>query len=111
MKLCSGLVVTGVAASLPIPVDSRSNPINVFGAIVDNGVSTYAVQYTTSDVYAPGYVSASDPQWTVIPSSPTTGSKPYNVTGLGATAIRLNVTVGPTTVAINAFQSDSAQGA
>lgn len=112
MKLTGApIVVAGVAVSPPIPVDSRSNPINIFGAIVDGGASTYAVQYTTSDVFAAGYVSASDPQWTAIPSGPVGGSKPYNITGLGATAIRLNVTVGPATVSITAFQSDSSQGA
>lgn len=105
------IVVTGVAVSPPIPVDSRSNPINIFGAVVDGGVSTYAVQYTTSDVFAAGYSAASDPQWTAVTGAPTTGTKPYNITGLGATAIRLSVTVGPATVSITAFQSDNTLGA
>ena len=112
MKLTNApIVVTGVAASPPIPLDTRSNPVNVWGSLVDGGSSTYAVQYTTSDVYAAGYVPASDPQWTVVPSGPTTGSKPFNLTGVGATAIRLNVTVGVSTVTIGpVFQSDSTTG-
>lgn len=114
MKLTSTpIVVTGVANSAPIPLDTRSNPINVFGSLVEaGGASTYSVQYTTSDVYAAGYVAGSDPQWTAIPSGPTTGSKPFNLTALGATAIRLSVSVGPGTVTIGpVFQSDSSQGA
>ena len=105
------LVVAGVAVSPPIPTDTRANPVNVFGAVVDSAAATYSVQYTTSDVFSATYVPASDPQWTNIPSSPTTGSKPFNVTGLGATAIRLSVTVGTGTVSIMAFQSDSSLGA
>lgn len=113
MKLSSTpIVITGVAASPPIPVDSRSNPVNIWGSITDGGVSTYAIQYTTSDVFAAGYVAASDPMWTTIPTAPTTGTKPWNMTGEGATAVRVNVTVGPATVTINAtFQSESTQGA
>lgn len=113
MKLSSTpIVLTGVATSVPIPLDTRSNPINVFGSITDGGVSTYAIQYTTSDVYAAGYNPAADPMWTAIPGAPTTGSKPFNLTALGATAIRVNVTVGPATVTVNpVFQSDSTQGA
>jgi hypothetical protein len=106
------IVVTGVAASAVIPIDTRSNPVNVWGSIVDGGVSTYVVQYTTSDVFAAGYVSGSDPQWTSIPGGPTTGSKPFNLTGVGATGIRLNVTTGPATVTLGpVFQSESTQGA
>jgi hypothetical protein len=113
MKLSSNnIVVTGVAASPPIPVDTRSNPVNVWGSVIDGGVSTYAIQYTTSDVFAAGYNPATDPMWTADPGAPTTGSKPYNLTGLGATAIRLNVTTGPATVTLGpVFQSDSTQGA
>ena len=114
MKISSTpIVITGVAASLPIPVDTRSNPVNVWGSIIDGGVSTYAIQYTTSDVFAAGYNPATDPNWATIPGSPpTTGSKPWNMTGVGATAIRVNVTTGPATVTINAtFQSESTQGA
>lgn len=95
-----------------IPVDSRSNPVNIWGSIIDGGVSTYAVQYTTSDVYAANYNAATDPQWTTVPNAPTTGSKPFNLTGLGATGLRLNVTTGPATVTLGpVFQSDSTVGA
>lgn len=113
MKLTGAkIVVTGVAVSAPIPTDTRTNPMNIWGSIVDGGVSTYSIQYTTSDVFDPAYVAASDPQWTSIPSGPTTGSKPFNITGLGATAIRLNVTVGPATVTLGpVFQGDSSEGA
>ena len=39
MKLSSSpIVVTGVAASAVIPVDTRSNPVNVWGSIVDGGL-------------------------------------------------------------------------
>lgn len=113
----TGVTAIGVSASSgqnvgAIPIDTRQNGISIWGSIVDGGVSTYSVQYTTSDVYAAGYNAATDPQWTVIPSSPTTGSKPFNITALGVTAIRLNVTVGPATVTLGpVFQGDSTQGA
>lgn len=113
MKLSSNsIVVTGVGVTVPIPVDSRSNPVNVWGSIVDGGVSTYALQYTTSDVFAPGYNPGTDTMWTAVPGAPTTGSKPFNINGLGVTAIRLNVTTGPATVTLGpVFQSDSTVGA
>lgn len=113
MKICAGgVVVTGVAVSPPIPVDTRSNPVTIFGSLVDGGVSTYTVQYTTSDVFAAGYNPATDPQWTTVTGAPTTGSKPFNITALGVTAIRLNVSTGPATVTIGpVFQSDSTVGA
>jgi hypothetical protein len=113
MKLVNTpIVVTGVANSPPIPADTRANPINIGGSITDGGVSTYQLQYTTSDVFAPGYVSATDPMWTVIPTAPTTGTFPFNITGLSLTAIRLHVTTGPATVTINqVFQADSSVGA
>lgn len=113
MKLSqNSIVVTGVASSVPIPLDTHVNPPYVFGTIIDGGVSTYAVQYTTSDVFAPGYNAASDPAWTAVTGGPTTGTKPFNFSANGATAIRLNVTVGPATVTISpVFQSDSTMGA
>lgn len=115
MKLTNAnIVITGVGVSVPIPVDTRQNGINIWGAIVDGGASTYAVEYTTTDVYAPGFVpgGAGNSQWTTIPSSPVGGSKPFNITALGVTAIRLNVTVGPATVTLGpVFQGDSTQGA
>lgn len=113
MKLIgTPIVVTNVAVSPPIPVDTRSNPVNIWGSIVDSAAATYALQYTTSDVFAVGYNPATDPQWTTVPGAPTTGTHPFNITGLGATAIRLNVTVGTGTVTLAAiFQADSSQGA
>lgn len=113
MKLTGApIVVAGVAVSVPIPVDSRSNPVNVWGSLTDAGVSTYTIQYTTSDVFAAGYNPATDAMWTTVPGAPTTGSKPFNITALGLTAFRLNVSTGPATVTINAvFQSDSTVGA
>jgi hypothetical protein len=117
MKLSSNpIVVTGVANSVIIPVDTRMNPTNVFGSVIDGGVSTYSIQYTTSDVYAPGYTAASDPMFAgagnSIPNGPTTGSKPFSINGTGVTAIRLSVTVGPATVTLGpVFQADNTLGA
>jgi hypothetical protein len=112
----TGVTNAGVSASSgqsvgAIPIDTRMNPINIWGRITDGGSSTYAVQYTTSDVYAPGYSAAAD-QWTTIAGAPVTGTAPFNITALGLTAIRLNVTVGPATVTLGpVFQGDSTQGA
>lgn len=124
MKLTSynivytGVTAVGVSAGpsaqsvAAIPIDTRSNPPNVWGSIIDGGASTYAVQYTTSDVFAVGYNAATDAMWTADPGAPTTGSKPFNLTALGATAIRLNVTTGPATVTLGpVFQAESTQGA
>lgn len=113
----TGVTSIGVSASsgqnvAAIPLDTRCNPVNVWGQIVDGGVSTYAVQYTTADVYASGFNAATASNWTTVPGAPTTGTAPYNITGLGATAIRLNVTVGPATVTLGiVFQSDNSLGA
>ena len=105
-------VVGSAAQNVPvIPIDTRVNPPYVFGTITDGGASTYAVQYTTTDVFAPGYNAASD-VWTPITGGPTTGSKPFNFSANGATAIRLQVTVGPATVTLGpVFQSDNTMGA
>ena len=123
MKLTSanivytGVTAIGVSASSganvgAIPVDTRVSPPVIFGSIVDGGVSTYQVQYTTSDVYAPGYNAATAPQWTVITGAPPPGSKPFNLSANGATAIRLNVTTGPATVTLGpVFQADNTLGA
>lgn len=105
------IVGSGAESVGVVPVDSNVNPVNVFGHITDGGVSTYAVQYTTSDVFAPGYSAASD-TWTAVPSAPTTGTASFNIAGLSITGIRLNVTVGPATVTLNpVFQSVSTIGA
>jgi hypothetical protein len=104
-------VVGSAAESVSVvPVDTAINPVNVWGKIVDGGTSTYALQYTTSDIYAPGYSAASD-TWTTVPSAPTTGTAPFNISGLGITGIRLNVTVGVATVTLApVFQSNSLTG-
>jgi hypothetical protein len=115
VKISSTPVVITTALptnSPPVPVDSRSNPVNVWGSVIDGGTSTYAIQYTTSDVFAAGYNPATDPMWTGVPSGPTTGSKPFNITALGMTAIRLQVTATTTSVTLGpVFQSDSTVGA
>jgi hypothetical protein len=106
-------VVGSAAANVAVvPLSTRSNPINVWGQVIDGGASTYAVQYTTADVYAPGFNPATSSNWIAIPSAPTGGTGPFNLTALGATGIRLNVTVGPATVTLGpVFQSDSTLGA
>jgi hypothetical protein len=111
----SNPALSGAAANIgAIPLDTRLNPQAVWGSIVDGGVSTYTIQYTTSDVLAAGYNPATDPQWTNIAGGPTTGTKPFQipVQSANATAIRLNVTVGPATVTLGPiFQADSNAGA
>jgi hypothetical protein len=95
-----------------VPLDTRVNPVNVFGQVIDGGSSTYTVQYTTADVYSPSFNPATASNWTTVPGAPVTGSAPFNLTALGATAIRINVSVGVTTVTLGpVFQSDSALGA
>lgn len=114
MKLIGApIVVTGVAVSVPIPVDSRSNPISIGVNIVDGGVSTYAVQYTLDDPYAVNAANVSIPptHWFAVPGGATTGNGVVNVTVM-CTAIRLSVSVGPATVTIqNVYQAESTQGA
>lgn len=113
----TGVTAIGVSASSGqnisvIPVDTHLNPVNIWGQIIDGGVSTYALQYTTADVYSPGFSAATASNWTAVPSAPTTGTAPFNITGLGATGLRLNVTVGPATVTLGpVFQSDNTLGA
>jgi hypothetical protein len=106
-------VVGSAAANVAVvPVSSRSNPVNVFGQIVDGGVSTYTLQYTTADVYSPTFNAATAANWITVPSAPTTGTAPFNITAIGLTGIRLNVTTGPATVTLApVFQADSSLGA
>jgi hypothetical protein len=93
-----------------VPVDSNINPVNVFGKITDSGGSAYTLQYTSSDIFAAGYSAAAD-TWTTVPTAPITGTAPFNITGIGITGIRLNVTTGPGTVTLNpVFQSVSTLG-
>jgi hypothetical protein len=114
MKICSGNQTLTAAGYIVVPVDTRINPLNVAGSITDVNASTYALLYSTADVFAAGYSAASDPTLTAIPGTPpTTGSKGFSVTGQPATAIVLHVTAtSGTGVTLNAvFQADSTVGA
>jgi hypothetical protein len=90
------------------------NPVNIWGSIIDSGGSTYALHYTTEDVFAPGYTAAGDAilAASTITGGPTTGTKPFNINGLGITGLQLQVTVGPGTVTLGpVFQADNTLGA
>lgn len=102
------IVITGIAASPAIVVDTRSNPVTIGLSIVDGGVSTYVVQYSMDDPFVTGGIT----HWFTAPNTPpTTGTAAYTFTGVMPTAIRVNVTTGPATVTLQAWQSESTQGA
>jgi hypothetical protein len=102
------IVISGVAASPPIPVDTRSNPTNIGLSIVDPGGSTYVVQYSMDDPFAAAGIT----HWFTAPGTPpTTGTAVYTFTGVLPTAIRVNVTAATTGVTLQAWQSDSTVGA
>ena len=114
MKICSGNQTLTAAGYITVPTDSRINPCNVGGSITDANASTYALLYTTSDVFVAGYSAATDPNTKPIPGTPpTTGNAPFQATGIIATAILLHVTAtSGSGVTLNAvFQNDSVLGA
>jgi hypothetical protein len=114
VKICSGNQTLTAAGFIVVPVDTRVNPLNVAGSITDTNVSTYALFYSTADVFAAGYTAAGDTTKTAIPGTPpTTGSHGFSMTGQPATAIILQVTAtSGTGVTLNAvFQADSTVGA
>jgi hypothetical protein len=113
MKICSGNQTLTAPGYIVVPVDTRVNSLNVAGSITDVNASTYALKYSTADVFAAGYTAAGDATLTALPGSPpTTGSKGFTFAG-PATAIVLQVTAtSGTGVTLNAvFQSDNTLGA
>jgi hypothetical protein len=114
VKICSGNQTLTAAGNILVPTDSRINPLNLAGSITDANASTYALKYSTADVYAAGYTVAGDATLTAFPGTPpVTGSHGFQLTGINATAMILNVSAtSGTGVTLNAvFQSDSTQGA
>jgi hypothetical protein len=114
MKICYGNQTLTAAGYITVPVDTRMNPVNIAGSITDPNASTYALLYSTADVYAPGYAVATDPTLTAFPGTPpTTGSKGFSLSGQPCTAIVLHVTAtSGTGVTLNAvFQADNTLGA
>jgi hypothetical protein len=124
MKLTSAPVVfTSAAASLlvAIPTDSRTLGAGGVGVSVTTvGASTsYQVQITLDDIYAPGYTPATGNwftpaagQFTGVISGTTVAAGTYigQITTY-CTAIRLQVTALTTSASILAWQQDSTQGA
>lgn len=114
MKLnLNPIVVTGIANSPWIPVDSRIvSPIIGLNVILSGGGGqTYSVQTTQDDPYgAAGIVNfTAAPALTPVLSA--TASAQYTITGQFITAVRVVVTASTGTVTVNAWQSDSALGA
>ncbi len=114
MKLTiNPVVVAGVAASVPVPVDTRlattSMAVNLnFGA----SGTVVQVQYTTSDIWAAGYSAAAD-TWTNAGSAVTsTGAGVVTVQLVGstvivATAIRCNVTTSTGSFSFTVWQASN----
>lgn len=112
MKLnLSPIVISGVANSPWIPVDSRlASPtigINVKGATAAG--ATYAIQVTQDDPYAPGGITTNYAP-TLTPALSATADAAYTITNQFVTAVRVVVTVSTGNVTVNAWQSDSTLG-
>lgn len=98
--------VTGVAASVPVPIDMYQNPSNI-GIQVNPGAGcTYTVQYTFDDVFAVGYNPATG-NWINVSEAAlvaATTIQTANITDK-ATAFRLNQTAGANTSTMRLVQS------
>ncbi len=118
MKLTTNpLVVTGVANSQPIPVDTRETGTFAFNIVPSAGNTTLAAQlyYTLDDVYAAGYTGSTAPyttgNWISVGAAITYNSgKPTVVQLTGsnavlATAFQLQVTTSTGSVSIQGWQN------
>lgn len=118
MKLnLAPVVITTATNSLPVPTDTRSNPVTIGVNIASVGANTFQVQYTMDDVFAPGFnpvtanwITPQVGQFTGVLNSAAAGTFFGTITGF-CTAVRLNVTVIVTSVTMSVWQSESTQGA
>lgn len=111
MKLnLSPIVVTGIANTPWIPVDSRAG-VPVIGVnVAVSATATYSVQTTQDDPFAPGGIVNFNAAPTLSPVLAAT-SAAYTIINQFVTAVRVVVSASTGTVTVNAWQSDSLQGA
>jgi hypothetical protein len=102
----SSVIVTGIAVSPPVPVNTNVTPVNIgIGCIVSAAATVdYKVQHTFDDVFSPTFVAASA---TWFDHSTITG-KTANFDGAYTTpivAFRLNVSASDGTVTMSYVQA------
>lgn len=112
MKLnLAPIVVTGVANSPWIPVDSRVvSPVIGLNVIV-SATATYSVQTTQDDPYGPAGIVNFTAAPALTPALAPSASAQYTITGQFVTAVRVVVTASTGVVTVNAWQSDNTLGA
>lgn len=114
MKLnLAPIVVSGIANSPWIPVDSRVvSPVIGLNVILSGGGGqTYSIQTTQDDPYAAGGIVNFTAAPTLTPVLAPTASAQYTLTGQFVTAVRVVVSASTGTVTVNAWQSDNTLGA
>jgi len=98
--------VTGVAASVPVPVDQYQNPTDIGIEVIPGAGATVTVQYTLDDVFAVGYNPATG-NWFSVSAAALVGAVAAVAAKITdkATAFRMNQTVGATTSTMRLVQS------
>lgn len=105
------IVVTGVANTPWIPVDSRVVAPVIGLNVILSATATYSVQTTQDDPYGAAGIVNFTAAPTLTPVLAPSASAQYTITGQFVTAVRVVVTANTGTVTVNAWQSDSSQGA
>jgi len=107
----SPIVITGIANSPWIPVDSRAGSPCIGVNVVISATATYSIQTTQDDPFAAGGIVNFNASPTLTPALSAATSAAYTIVNQFVTAVRVVVTASTGTVTVNAWQSDSLQGA
>ena len=94
----------GEQASSVCPLDIRLDPFSVTMRSTVTGTATYTVEYTTDDIWAPGYVPAAGNWSPFTAMSGSTVSAEATIVS-PVTAIRLRQTLGNGSVALRVVQA------
>lgn len=112
MKLnLAPIVVTGIANTPWIPVDSRVVSPVIGLSVIVSATATYSVQTTQDDPYGPAGIVNFTAAPVLTPALAASASAQYTLTGQFVTAVRVVVTASTGTVTVNAAQSDNTLGA
>lgn len=112
MKLnLAPIVITGVANSPWIPVDSRVVSPVIGLNVVLSATATYTIQTTMDDPYGAAGIVNFNATPTLTPALSGAASGAYTITGQFVTAVRVVVSASTGTVTVNAWQSDNTLGA
>ena len=111
MKLnLNPIVVTGVANSPWVPIDTRSSPTEVGIQVILSATATYTIVATMDDPFAAAGITHTFTP-TLTPALGGSASGSYTITGQFLTAFQVQVSASTGTVTIQSWQTESTQGA